>query len=485
MHDFTVTHAILVTLGLTWFAFTWWQYRRINHARSVNQPSSNRLSVIDASHHSVISNNAAACLIVYASESGQAKQLAEQLHCELQEQKDGFSRLYSFTEFVFTLDLDSEDSAHQDVIFIVSTAGDGAPPAMAHAGWQRLQTISSWPRNLSVCVLALGDRNYLKFCAFGHALQSHLQHCGAQFILPLTCVDQLQQSTIIDWRWQLSSKLSQNIGSSINRLMENATPCLWRLTHRQWLNENDSGVMRSRPLFHLGFKPLDRPSEQVFDWLPGDLVDIHLNDGSVRTYSIASIPESGQLDLIVRQVRRPDGILGKGSGWLTERIDAGSQIDLKIRRNIAFHPSELEKPAIFIAAGSGYAGIRAHLQYRTQHSAEQNWLIFGERSRRFDSIFSDETRVLREQGLLVHEHRVFSRPDADDCAVLSPRRCYVQDILKTHRPRLQQWLMAGATIYICGGQSMGAAVLEEITTVTGSATLALLKQQNRIRCELY
>jgi len=485
MHDFALNHVVFVTLGLTWLAFTWWQYRRISDTQPIHQTPPNRLASVDNSQGPNLSSDIATCSIVYASEGGQAKQLAKQFHQELQTQHEAMCRIYSFTEFIHTLEHVTESSAPQDTVFIVSTAGDGEPPAMAQAGWQRLQTVTQWPRHMSVCVLALGDRTYPKFCAFGHDLHHHLQHCGAKFMLPLTCVDQLQQSTIIDWQRRLRSKLVKDTGNSVELLMNTTSPSFWRLTSRQWLNENELGVMHSLPLFHLGFKPLDLPSKQAFTWLPGDLVDIRLSDGKVRTYSIASIPESGQLDLIVRQVRHADGRLGAGSGWLTERIDAGSQIDLKIRENVAFHPSDLDKPAIFIGAGSGYAGIRAHLQHRAQQSAGQNWLIFGERSRQFDGIFTNETRILREQGLLVHEHRVFSRSDAGNCSELKPRARYVQDILKTQRPRLQQWLMAGATVYICGGQAMGAAVLEQINAAAGSATMTLLKQQNRIRCELY
>src|SRR5690606_37973771 len=41
---------------------------------------------------------------------------------------------------------------------------------------------------------------------------------------------------------------------------------------------------------------------------------------AMREYSIASIPEDGVLQLIVRQELHPDGRLGLGSGWLTEHV---------------------------------------------------------------------------------------------------------------------------------------------------------------------
>src|SRR5690606_34272979 len=79
-----------------------------------------------------------------------------------------------------------------------------------------------------------------------------------------------------------------------------------------------------------------------------------------RSYSIASLPGDGQLELLVRRMRHPDGSLGIGSGWLTEHAAIGSEIALRVRENRAFHPLPDDSPLILIGSGTGLAGLRAH-----------------------------------------------------------------------------------------------------------------------------
>ncbi len=95
-----------------------------------------------------------------------------------------------------------------------------------------------------------------------------------------------------------------------------------------------------------------------------------------REYSIASIPQDGGLELVIRQTHYPDGRLGIGSGWLTQYAALHQPIAVRIRENTAFHPPVHDVPMILIGNGTGIAGLRAHLKSRVLQSQARNWLIF-------------------------------------------------------------------------------------------------------------
>ena len=72
-----------------------------------------------------------------------------------------------------------------------------------------------------------------------------------------------------------------------------------------------------------------------------------------RDYSAASVPSDGRLELVVRQLRFPDGRLGPASAWLTETAEVGGPLAIRIRENSAFHAPSPETPMILIGNGAG------------------------------------------------------------------------------------------------------------------------------------
>ncbi|RYZ89066.1 MAG: hypothetical protein EOO68_25780 [Moraxellaceae bacterium] len=151
-------------------------------------------------------------------------------------------------------------------------------------------------------------------------------------------------------------------------------------------------------------------------------------------------------------------------------------MSVRIRSNPAFHAPHASAPMILIGAGTGFAGLRAHLQARCIAGEKENWLIFGERQRAHDRLFGEEIDELKRSGFLTHCDEVFSR-DGDG---------YVQHKLAAEQDKLLDWLAGGASILVCGSLTgMGAGVEETLTSILGENELQTLRDSGRYRRDLY
>ena len=92
-----------------------------------------------------------------------------------------------------------------------------------------------------------------------------------------------------------------------------------------------------------------------FSWLPGQYVDVHVPgaDGIRRSFSIASLPEANEIELMIK--RYPGG---RFSSLLGNEIDSNSHSHLRLTGPYgAFHLRRSDAPILMIAGGSGMAPI--------------------------------------------------------------------------------------------------------------------------------
>lgn len=431
----------------------WWPQRRLadtNAARGAAKPE---------------------WLVVYASQSGSAEQLAHRSVAAL-----SAGGLAARLQDLGSL---SETRLAQAgrVLFVLATTGQGEEPDHARPFAHRVLSAGTPLPSLQALqygLLSLGDRRYEDFCGFGRAMEQWLLRHSARPMFPSIEVDRGDADALATWQRRLAALSGGRVHAA-----EWATPGFdaWRLVQRRCLNPGSAGLAT----FHVELEPLDAASAR---WVAGDIAEVLCpqpdgEGGAVREYSIASIEADGAVHLLVRQTRLPDGRLGLGSGWLTERLGEGAELMLRIRSNTGFHAPPDDRPLVLVGNGTGLAGLRAHLRQRARNGrATRNWLLFGERHAAHDFYFRDEIEAWQHAGLLSHVDLAFSRDQA--------QRVYVQHRLHEQRERLTAWLADGAAVYVCGSSTgMAPAVEAVLLELLGAAGLDELVAAGRYRRDVY
>lgn len=465
-------------------------------------------------------------LVGYASQSGMAQQLAQSSAKQLQQA--GFSVALAELNQLTQQQLNQ----YQKALFVVSTYGEGEAPDNASQFYQLAQQWQSSLSQLQFAVLALGDRSYQQFCAFGHWLQQWLHSREAKALQPLLELDSSERQSPALTQWQqLLSGFTATLTAQQTSVIDTGTTWLQAsLSSRYIANPASTGL----PCYIVKLQP---PAGT--QWQAGDIVDIqpenskcsvalwltrHQINGCqavhyqgrhiplcwalaelqldkvqppangetlpqwlatqpklpLRSYSIASVPSEGPITLLVRQVQYNDGALGIGSGWLTAWAMEQQPVQIRLRSHSQFHlpANSSDTPVIFIANGTGIAGIRALLAQRVALGQRQNWLLFGERKQQSDFFFARDIQQWQQQGFISHCSLAFSQDQNE--------KRYVQHVLAEQQQQLLQWLAQGAAIYVCGSlHGMGEAVHSVLLQAIGEAGLAQLTQQGRYRRDLY
>ncbi|WP_080777441.1 diflavin oxidoreductase [Chryseobacterium phocaeense] len=121
--------------------------------------------------------------LAYGTETGNSKKLAVEL-AGIIKKKGVQVKLADLSQYK------PKDLAKEDYFFIIiSTQGEGEPPALAKKFYDHLHENNPDLSNVKFGVLALGDTSYPLFCKTGEDIDARIEVLGGQRILPLKKCD--------------------------------------------------------------------------------------------------------------------------------------------------------------------------------------------------------------------------------------------------------------------------------------------------------
>jgi cytochrome P450 / NADPH-cytochrome P450 reductase len=161
----------------------------------------------------------------------------------------------------------------------------------------------------------------------------------------------------------------------------------------------------------------------------------------------------------------------------------GDRVNAFIDSVDGFHLQEdVEKPMIFVSAGTGFAPMRAFLWERQALERAgvrlaEAALFNGIRSTGLDYIYHDEIERFAAGGVLSHVHVAVSQEDPD-------RREHVQDLLRKESSLVWRLLEAGGYVYVCGSQAMRDGVRGAFVEIVAQHGALSLEQADAYLVEL-
>ncbi len=463
-------------------------------------------------------------LVAFASQTGAAERIAWL-------SANALASSGSFVRVAALGGLTAGDLAEAGTLLVVtSTYGAGEAPDSARAFARKQIAQTPALKGLRYAVLALGDRKYdANFCGFGRGVDRWLAAGRATRLFDVICVNgDDDDAAMTKWCEQLT-KLGAD--TSVEQLMPGA-PQDWILAERRLLNPGSPGgeawaiALTPRNLAHLNWTAGDiaeiwpRNSEAAVDkflaehgldgtlsfkwrghltflrdiiahsrlprphevegislqWLVG-----RLESYGAREYSIASPPDNGQMELLVRKAVKDDGSLGLGSGWLTQTAEVGGVIKLRLRPNPNFQPPPAK--ANGESADPNWCGHRLRGPARAsalppeEEAGRGLAVIWRTRARQRFLLWQSNCGMAGRRHTHTHRPGLFARPKA--------RKSMSSIWWPSCATRSGAFVERGASILVCGGLDMAAGVQDVLVSILGEEKLEQMTQDGLYRRDIY
>lgn len=112
--------------------------------------------------------------------------------------------------------------------------------------------------------------------------------------------------------------------------------------------------MHSKDIYHLA---LDLPEGHGVEYAAGQYLNLMLEGGEHRSFSMSSPPNGNRITL---QIRRIEG--GRFTDCILKNTRPGDQFDVELPHGTFYHHASDYQPMIFAATGTGFAPIKAILE---------------------------------------------------------------------------------------------------------------------------
>lgn len=293
--------------------------------------------------------------IIYITETGNSKFLANEIAKKFREIQVSV-KVKSIEQYKFD-DLKNE----QNVIFVISTHGNGELPQSGKAFYEYLSKISDLS-SLKYLVLALGDKNYPLFCEAGKIIDLKLHEINAKKIHEIILLD-LDFAEKINEIYNIISNSIASDGQqkSLNQTISSNKKEFYTGRILKNINLNDKNS--SRETRHIEILP-----DEDFFFESGDSIGILLSnedlaiEGKIvpRLYSISSSfnEHNREIHLTVSVVDYIDEngkkIKGLFSNYLAKLLENNS-IKFYLHKNRNFKLPSDDKDIVMIGAGTGIA----------------------------------------------------------------------------------------------------------------------------------
>jgi sulfite reductase (NADPH) flavoprotein alpha-component len=202
--------------------------------------------------------------VLYGTETGNSKKISSKLATALKSKQHKVT-LTALDRYTAT-NLEKENF----VLIIMSTHGDGEPPAAAKKFYDYLHAKEHDFKNLKYAVLALGDSSYPLFCKAGEDVDERLQQSGAKQILALEKADLDFYATSEAWISNVLNNLQA--GPKTTQLKPQASTSkadkhFHKGIIKKHINLNDKGSVKET--WHVEIS-----SDESIYYLPGDSLGI-------------------------------------------------------------------------------------------------------------------------------------------------------------------------------------------------------------------
>jgi CDP-4-dehydro-6-deoxyglucose reductase, E3 len=185
---------------------------------------------------------------------------------------------------------------------------------------------------------------------------------------------------------------------------------------------------------------LELPDLPSFDYLPGQYMNVHLPEGTHRSFSMASLPAARRVDFHVRRI--PGGRFTDRQ--LTE-LAPGDELEVELPLGAFRYHAEDYRPIVMVATGTGLAPIKSMLEsLMGDPDCPPVWLYWGTRTEA--GLYLDPE--IRGWGERLYEFQyvpVLSRAPAS----WQGKRGHVQDAVLADIADLSEH-----AIYLCGSPAM-------------------------------
>jgi CDP-4-dehydro-6-deoxyglucose reductase, E3 len=186
-----------------------------------------------------------------------------------------------------------------------------------------------------------------------------------------------------------------------------------------------------------------------WEYRAGQYASLHREDGLARSYSLASLPSDGVVELHVRKLRE-----GRMSGWLYNEAEVGEKVHIQGPSGDCFYVAgRPEQPILLAGSGTGLAPLYGVLRDALANGhTGPIWLFHGAREEG-GLYLMDELRAIAEANPQVrYRPSVFMGEPSGDVRVGSLEKLIIEELPK----------LVGFRAFLCGHPDIVSGVKKRV-----------------------